>query len=316
MILFHGVHTRAAEVDANTLAAAKQLHQEAMAALEAHQFASACPKLEQVVRMIPEGYGARLSLGECYESAGQLASAWQAFVIVEESSPKPEQRGEARSRANALFPKLARLVLIVPQELSKIEDLEIRLNKAKLAKTVLNTPFPVDRGMHTISVQARGYQPWKRTLSLIENGEKAEVEIPMLAKSVPSAAGKDARDLRQETQASAWSTQRWAGLIIGIAGFAGLITGSAFGIEAIQLRNASNAGGKCRADDFCTPEGFELRTKSIDSGNWSTGFVAGGAAAAALGAALWLSAPKSQGTVRLAGTVGTTHGKLELQVTW
>ena len=45
----------AQEVDSETLAAAQALHGEAIAALDAKDFATACPKLERVVQMIPQG---------------------------------------------------------------------------------------------------------------------------------------------------------------------------------------------------------------------------------------------------------------------
>lgn len=309
--------TKAADTDATTLAAAKQLHQEAVVALDARRFDVACPKFEKVVQMIPEGYGARLSLGECYEGAGKLASAWRAYVLVEESSPKPEQRVRARTKSQALSPRLARLRVTATDDLLKLENLEVKFDSTLLSKAVVNNLFPVDRGEHTLLVRAAGHEPWTKILAPIDDGDEVNVEIPMLTKlAAAPKIQKTQNGWTQKTPSSAWSAQQWAGLAVGVTGLIGVAIGGIFGIQAIQLRNESNAGERCRPDDFCTQEGFDLRTKSIASGNWSTGLMLGGAGIAALGAILWISAPNSQHHVHVRGEAGIQRGHIEVHVSF
>jgi thioredoxin-like negative regulator of GroEL len=82
------VHSAHAQGD---VAAAQALYDKAVEQMAAKSFAEACPKLEEVTRLMPEGLGAKLTLAECYEGQGKLASAWLQYALVEAAAGRADQ---------------------------------------------------------------------------------------------------------------------------------------------------------------------------------------------------------------------------------
>jgi len=72
-------------VDPQRALTAQALYEQATAEMDAKSDRSACRKLEEVTRIVPEGIGARLTLGRCCEARGSLASAWSQFALVQVS---------------------------------------------------------------------------------------------------------------------------------------------------------------------------------------------------------------------------------------
>ena len=84
-----GAHAQS-EGGAQTSAATTLLEQ-ALQAMHNQDFASACPKIEEVARLRPDDLGAKLKLAECYEGAGRLASAWALYALVGPLADKANQ---------------------------------------------------------------------------------------------------------------------------------------------------------------------------------------------------------------------------------
>ena len=119
---------QAQTVDPQTALAAQALYEQATAEMDAKSYPSACRKLEEVTRLVPEGLGAKLTLGECYEALGKLASAWSQYTFVEAMAPKvgqAERAQRAAERAAALKPRLATMTIDVPGEARAITGLVI-----------------------------------------------------------------------------------------------------------------------------------------------------------------------------------------------
>src|SRR5262245_50303480 len=66
-----------------TTTAVVALYEEAIKAMEKGDYASACPKLEEVVRIDPARIGPKIELGNCYAAMGLLASAWTRYRLAE-----------------------------------------------------------------------------------------------------------------------------------------------------------------------------------------------------------------------------------------
>lgn len=52
-----------------------------------------------MTRLVPEGLGAKLTLAECYESQGKLASAWTQYTVVESMAARTGQAIVRRPQA-------------------------------------------------------------------------------------------------------------------------------------------------------------------------------------------------------------------------
>ncbi|MEP7125434.1 MAG: hypothetical protein ABJE95_31165 [Byssovorax sp.] len=284
--------------DARALAAAHTLHEQAVKALDAKDFAVACPKLEEVVRLIPEGLGARLSLAECYEGADRLASAWTTYLVVENAAAQAHQidrQKKAHERAAALQPRLAHLTLVVPATVRALHDLQVRGDGVVMGPAQWEVALPVDKGVHVFSAIARGEKAWEKGVSVPQDG----VEITAFLEDPPSAFQPIATAARAPdpvappppSPAPPSTAMRTAGLVIGAIGLVGVGVGSGAGLRAIAAKSAS--GAHCHAGDRCDATGIDLRAQSLTAGTWSTAmFVAGGVALAA-GVTLVVLAPSA-----------------------
>jgi hypothetical protein len=137
--------------------AATTLWEQALEAMHNQDFASACPKIEEVVRLRPDGLGAKLKLAECYEGAGRLASAWALYALVEpvaEKANQPDRQKTAHDRVEALKPKLAMITIAVPATVRTLPGLEIRCDERVINPAQWGVPLPVDKGRHVIVVTA------------------------------------------------------------------------------------------------------------------------------------------------------------------
>src|SRR5689334_14610538 len=75
------------------------LFDEAMASIEKRAFESACPKLEEVVRLAPQKIGARMEVARCYEEWGKPVSARDHYLVVADMAAAAKDPREATARA-------------------------------------------------------------------------------------------------------------------------------------------------------------------------------------------------------------------------
>ena len=324
-ILLSTAQGRTQDVDPAKLAKAEALHEEAIAALEAKDYATACPKLERVVRMVPEGIGARLSLAECYEGSGRIASALRTYIEVERAASAAAQRDRqklARKKVADLEPRVGRLLIQVSEAARGLPDLRIRRGSTVIEPEAWGTPVPVDPGTYTIVAEATGKQRLRKTAEIKADGKTITVVIKELAEAPwdapdeaaaapvpvpvpeapPAAPSVEAPQppaprppVAPALSAPAWGTQHWAGVAVAGAGLATLGVGAFFGLRAMSKKSESEEGGRCHDGNLCDAAGFALREAAHDAGTVSTVlFIAGGVGLAG-GAALFLTAPSRRG---------------------
>ncbi|WP_437961309.1 hypothetical protein WME76_17840 [Sorangium sp. So ce119] len=282
---------QAQEVDRHAAVTAQALYDQATAELEAGRFASACGKLEEVTRLVPDGLGAKLTLAQCYEAWGKLASAWAQYTIVEALAAKAgqaERSARAGASAAALKPRLATLTVDVPEAVRAYRGLEIRRDGVPLGEPQWGASLPVDTGEHEIVATARNRKPWRRSAVVTADGETVSVAIPALE--------PDGRDEPARPRPATGGAQRAAGLVVGGAGLIGAGVGVFFGVRAALKLNESNEAGHCHDGNLCDDVGYVAREQAVAAGDVSTVLLLAGGAALAGGVALFLTAPKPERT--------------------
>jgi hypothetical protein len=264
-------------VDRQKLAAAQVLFDQAQAAMDKKDYASACPKLEEVTRVLPNGVGGLLTLARCYEGAGKLASAWSGYLVAQSAAAqakRPELERQARERVVALKPKLAQLTINVPEAMRGPTGLSITRDGVPIGAAQWGTPVPVDKGKHVVVATAAGKQRWEREVDVAANGAAVSVDVDVLADDAASA------DNASPQAPSFWGGEHIAGAAIAGGGVLGVVVGSAFGALAISKKKQSN-DGHCVVNQ-CDPTGAQLRSDGLTAASVSTGtFIAGGIALAA-----------------------------------
>jgi hypothetical protein len=281
-------------VDPQVAAAAEALYSLATAEMDTKRYSSACRKLEDVTRLVPEALGVKLTLGECYEGLGKLASAWSQYTLVEALAPKAGQTARAQraaKRAAALRPRLATMTVYVPAKARAISGLAISRDGAPIGEAQWGKPVPVDAGRYELVATAPGHRRWEKQVEVAADGVKVLVSVEPL-EPAPAALGKRAPS-RELDAAPPRPWQRPVGLAVMGLGVASVGVGAALGGLAISKNNESNREGRCNAADVCDEDGVDLRDAAVRLGNASTATIIVGGAALAGGAVLFFTAPRS-----------------------
>jgi hypothetical protein len=289
---------------AQVSAAAQSAFDEGRQLVKEGRFAEACPKFETSEKLEP-AVGTLMNLGECYEKIGRLASAWAAFVEAAgrahtEGSPREKR---AKERAQALVPKLPRIVVRAPS----LAGLEVRRDDVDVTALV-GTTVPVDPGEHVFVAVAPGHDRWSSTVRA-NPGLTVEVVVPELAVSPtpppPAVSATPPVDV-VTTPASSHRGRRIAALTIGAVGVGALAVGA---IVALSGKSAydSAVSDHCNAQVRCDPTGVDAINGAFDTERTASIVLAVGGAAAAVGLILYLTTPSDHPehtALRLVPTVG------------
>lgn len=272
MVPYWTTHVYAQTISPEKVARGQALYDEAIGLMEQNQFADACPKLEEVIRLVPEGVGAKLELAKCYEGAGRLASAWRAFKIAEAAATvagQAERQERAKERAAAIEPKLSSLAVILAAPVRSLPGFTLTRNGTVVDPMDWDTPIPVDGGTYRLEATATGKARWGKTVEIAPSGQRERVNLDML-EDIAVRPIVLPKKLEQT-----W--HRPAGMIIGGIGLTTGTIGAVVGGLAVSKYDASNANNRCDTQNRCDQTGLDLRRDALNLANASTGlFVVGG----------------------------------------
>ncbi|APR77729.1 Hypothetical protein A7982_03076 [Minicystis rosea] len=173
-------------------AAADTLFREGRALVKQGKYADGCPKLAASQKLDP-AIGTLLALGDCYELAGQTASAWATFNDAGAMARKAgdQRRGdEAARRAGLLEPKLSKLVIEIAPD-ARAEGLEVRRNGKTIDTALLGAAIPIDPGEQTIEATAPNRKPWVTKVQVEAKPGAVTVRVPALAVAPAEVAKQD-----------------------------------------------------------------------------------------------------------------------------
>ncbi|HXX66627.1 MAG TPA: hypothetical protein VEK07_05580 [Polyangiaceae bacterium] len=298
--------TRASVARGDDSAAAQALFDQGKSAMAAHNYAEACAKFEDSLRL-EYGLGTLLNLADCYEAQGKTASAWTKFLEVAAKARAAGQADRARigrQRAAALASKLSNLVIDVPAA-ARVEGLVVARDGTATLPAEWGTAIPQDPGTHVISASAPGKKNWSTTVNVPREAATTHVEVPALA-ALPSepVAGPTPWQPSPPTRAFASSPppssrpphersrlgiQRILGIASGVVGLAGVGVGTYFGLYSLAKHN--DATRVCATTLCDTSQGVGLWHDATTAGNTSTVAFIVGAVGVGGGLALWLTAP-------------------------
>lgn len=270
--------------DPGRTATAQVLFDQAESEIEKKEFASACKKLEEVTRLLPDAIGAKMRLGDCYEALGKTASAWSQYILAEAAASKQEQPERAQlaaEKATSLKKKLAMLTIAVPAQIATIPGLLITRDGIAIGEGQWGTPLPVDAGSHEIKVVASGRRPWTTQVEILADGTTLTVNVQVFEAEVEPRRPPPTPLLGAKQHAIGFG-------VLGV-GAAGLVFGALMGGLSIWKRDASNSG-PCDANGYCEPSGMALRNDALIFGNMSTGAFIAGSVLAATGVVFVLTA--------------------------
>jgi len=265
------------------VAAAEALFTAGRQLVEQGKVAEGCQKFNASYKLAP-ALGTLLNLADCYEKAGQYASAWARFteaISQSQRANRPDREKTARDRASKLEPKLSRMTIVAPRGAE--DNVEIRRDGTLLDSGALGTAVPVDPGKHVVEARAKGKKTWTTTVEVGDPSKPVKVEVPAL-----EAAAEDKPKPPPPPKDEGTSGMKIGGLVMAGLGVVGIGVGSYFGV--MTFSKWSDAKSRCKNGD-CDQAGFDAASAAKTNGNVSTvGFVAGGVLLAG-GAALFFLAP-------------------------
>lgn len=252
-------------------AAAQALFGDAKELWRAGKKAEACPKLEEVVRLEPQGNGARMMLAECLEDTGKLASAWATYLAAQSFADRAGQADRAlraRARAEALAPRLSKLVVRVDPALLEIVDLKVMRDGETIGRAQWDTPIPVDGGVHKLEARARGRRTFHRDVTVRSEADVVTVEVPRDAladeaeppapppvhSAAPPPTPAPSASIASPPAPPTTPAARWP-LPVAIGGGVAVLIGAAFFVDQrrVESRQSELCGGDLKRCAATTP---------------------------------------------------------------
>jgi hypothetical protein len=225
---------------------AEQLFQDAIALIEAEDYASACPKLE-LSQKREERSGTLLNLAYCHEKLGRTATAWVEYkdaATLARREARAEHEEKALARVAELEPKLSRLRI----DVSGDAVVEVDGKHA-----ITGAPFPIDPGEHRVTARAEGRRDWSTRVTIGSDGGLQSVTVPALEapqQEPPKPPKKPHRRVERDTDEGGIPVWAW------VSGGAGLVlSGIAVGFAIDQHAAAKELDTMCGEDrQGCPPD--------------------------------------------------------------
>jgi hypothetical protein len=280
-------------------ARAESLSAEAKKLLAEGRTSEACAKLAEAYRERPV-VDSGIHLAECFERAGQVASALRTWQLVAQSvAVEGDSRyAAARERISALEPVAPRLVVDVSQRAAAGSDLEVRRDGIVLPHSQWGVAVLVDPGDHVVTASASGKRSWYTTVKTFPNGATLSVAVPELEDALSPPTLPPSTAIRRETVFDEsvgkprGDSQRLVGVGLGVVAVVAVGIGTVFGLQAKQRLDESNVYCHGNACDY--PIGVEKREDAKFAAAVSTLSFGIGIGAALGGVLLYFLAPRDE----------------------
>jgi hypothetical protein len=306
--------------------AAESLFEEGKFLLSAGKIALACAKFEMSQARAPS-HVALVTLADCYERQGKMASAWATYrsaAAAAQNAKQPEREKIARDHAAAVERKLARLKIAVAADLVALAP-EIRRDGVIVPRDSWGVAVLVDPGTISVTVSVAGKKSWNTSIDAMAAGiSTVDVTLASIVGEQVAAAAPAPVISAPAVRSGGleWNEQRVAALVVGGVGVAGLAAGTVFGL----VRNSRLSEVKSNCADWpsdCAESARDPQQSAKSAGTIATVSFVVGSAAIAGAAVLWLTAPRETARgekaavgVQIVPVVGREGGSLAVRGVW
>jgi hypothetical protein len=231
------VSSSVAQAQAKKETPADALFREGRTLLQAGQVAEACEKFNESQKLDPSA-GTLLNLGECYERAGRLVPAYEAFRDAEPLSKarsRQDWADTAKTRAEALRAKIPLVFL----DLKEQEHVTVSVDAKTYERDVVALGVMVEIGDHSAIVKSEE-DTWTHSFTAAA-GSKIVLKPEFKRTTKPAVVRKE------ETSSSPLKT---VGIVAMGVGGASVITGLVFA----GLANSKKADVEAQCPFYATQE--------------------------------------------------------------
>jgi len=274
--------------------------------MDKKDYANACPKLEEVVKLQPRGIGAKISLADCYIGEGRLASAHAmlgeaASLAVQEN--QADRASAVQGKAQELEGKLSKLTITIPNTIATTPGLTVVRDGTQLSQALYNVTVPIDGGTHTVIATAPHMKPFETKLDVPAESGAVTVNVVLIpegpaSNSAPPGGANAGGQLRgsawdqvKETGHGAgeagedgtfWSPVRIGGVVVGGAGLVPVAAGIGIGVSgaaktgtAADEFTAAKAMGDVAGENKALQDHADAHNQAV--GGWITTGIGGAA---------------------------------------
>jgi len=289
-------------------ATAGALFDKGVADMQAGQFATACPALEESQRLEPRA-GTLFTLAECQAHSGKVASAvahYQEYVGLVSRLPADQQsrhRDRVKS-ANAqiakLKPTVPTLTLLLPANAPA--GTSVTRNGVLLQGAALGLALPSDPGEYVVVTRTPGGAERLVTIAVAPGEAKrvaleVSTETPAAAAAAIAPAAGATPSGNGPNDAPATPTEshhsKTPAYIVGAVGVAGIVVGSVTGI--LVFGKKSTVRDEC-SDHVCSEDGLSAANSAQSLAMVSNVGFGVGIAGLATATILLLTAPSAETT--------------------
>jgi hypothetical protein len=226
--------------------------------------------------------------GQTLRDGRMLVEARDQFRVCARAECPEVVRADCTTWVGELDAAMPTVVLAAKDAAGKdVVDVEVSADGQAIARTLDGGPVAVDPGMHTFRF-ARADGSTATQPVLVNAGEKLKAVGVVLSAPVP-VSDVGATPPPSSSPPTSMSTQRLAAYVVGGAGIVavGVGIGVAFAAKGAD-NDAKNETGPARVSDSAS---------AVSEGTAATVVMGVGAAMAAAGVVLWLTAPKAKAAV-------------------
>lgn len=270
-------------------AIAEKLFVQAVDYMKAGDFPSACPLLERSYQLDPKD-GTLFTLADCRDHEGKLTIAsghYRAYLRIYDKMTGTTKL-KHKERATNAEARIAELEALLPKvkfvwETAPPPESKILVDGVEFRADTLDVLLPLDPGTHQIVIQIPGEPNRTRTVTLAQGGSSIIDLTPAKPKEPdPNAVGpnKGPDNKGPVAKPNKMDPTRVAGFVSLGLGVAGLATGAATGVLALQQKETVDV--RCNVNYVCDVVGFAAVDRFRTFGNVSTiSFIVGGVLAGA-----------------------------------
>jgi hypothetical protein len=169
------------------LAAARQLFGEALRAEDEGRWREALDTFQRVAK-VTLSPALRYHVGLCHEHVGELVEALNAFELAMaegEEKRTPLVVTEARAHADAIRPRIARVVVRVPADATGVV---ITIDGRPINAALAGTSMPIDPGARRVTVRAANHALTFEASIALQPGESRQLDAVLGEKAAPAPA--------------------------------------------------------------------------------------------------------------------------------
>ncbi len=293
----------AADPSPQDISQARDLGQQAQAALDAGNYAEAEKLWAGASNLYPAAPTLTLGLARTQAKLGKLVLARESYnKIIREhgtgATLSPAFR-DALDAANAEVTAVSARIASVVITVQGASSPHVMIDGETVPPAGLGLKRPIDPGSHTVKADAPGFAPAETSFQVAEGGSAdAKLELKKETAAAP-ATGAGAVDTGAPRATPPTTTRHTLALAAFGVGGLGLAVGAVTGILAIGKHG--DLADRCPADR-CPPSAQDDIDSYKTMGTISTiGFIVGGVGVAA-GAVLWFTAPKESNAAKSAAS--------------